>query len=56
VTQEQCIVDQVANGAIDCPCHGSQFSATDGHVIAGPAPSPLPTQSIKVEGGKISLT
>lgn len=54
-THMQCIVDQVANGAIDCPCHGSQFSVTDGHVIAGPASSPLPTQSIKVEAGKISL-
>jgi Rieske Fe-S protein len=54
-THMQCIVDQVSNGTIDCPCHGSQFSAKDGHVIAGPAPSPLPAASIKVESGKISL-
>ena len=54
-THMQCIVDQVSNGTIDCPCHGSQFSAKDGHVVSGPAPSPLPTASIKVESGKISL-
>lgn len=54
-THMQCIVDQVSNGTIDCPCHGSQFSVKDGHVVAGPAPSPLPDASIKVESGKISL-
>lgn len=54
-THMQCIVDQVSNGTIDCPCHGSQFSAKDGHVVAGPAPSPLPAASIKVDGGKITL-
>jgi len=54
-THMQCIVDQVANGTIDCPCHGSQFSIKDGSVVAGPAPSPLPAQAIKVEGGQIAL-
>jgi Rieske Fe-S protein len=54
-THMQCIVDQVANGTIDCPCHGSQFSVKDGSVVAGPAPSPLPAQAIKVEGSKIAL-
>jgi Rieske Fe-S protein len=54
-THMQCIVDQVSNGTIDCPCHGSQFSVKDGHVVAGPAPSPLPAASIKVQNGKISL-
>ena len=54
-THMQCIVDQVSSGTIDCPCHGSQFSVKDGHVVAGPAPSPLPAASIKVDGDKISL-
>jgi Rieske Fe-S protein len=55
-THQQCLVDQVADGTIDCPCHGSQFSIKDGSVVAGPAPSPLPAQPITIAGGKITLT
>jgi Rieske Fe-S protein len=35
-THMGCTVDQAANGTIDCPCHGSQFSVKDGSVVAGP--------------------
>ena len=55
-THQQCIVDQVANGTIDCPCHGSEFSIKDGSVVAGPAPSPLPAQKITVTGDQITLS
>ena len=54
-THMQCTVDQVANGTIDCPCHGSQFSITDGSVVGGPAPSPLPAAPITVTGANITL-
>jgi Rieske Fe-S protein len=54
-THAGCTVDRVANGTIDCPCHGSQFSVKDGSVVAGPAPSPLPAQAIKVTGNNITL-
>jgi Rieske Fe-S protein len=54
-THAQCIVDEVANGTIDCPCHGSKFSAKDGSVVTGPASSPLPSQKISVSSGKIAL-
>ncbi len=54
-THQGCIVDKVANGTIDCPCHGSQFSIKSGRVVAGPAPSPLPHRPITVAGGKITL-
>ena len=55
-THMQCTVDQISNGTIDCPCHGSQFSIKDGSVVAGPAPSPLPTEKINVSGTSIFLS
>jgi Rieske Fe-S protein len=52
-THQGCIVDAVSNGTIDCPCHGSRFSITDGSVVNGPATSPLASIAIKVEGTSI---
>jgi Rieske Fe-S protein len=55
-THVGCICNKVANGTIDCPCHGSEFKITDGAVVAGPAPTPLPTRTITVSSdGKIML-
>jgi Rieske Fe-S protein len=52
-THQGCIVSSIANGTIDCPCHGSEFSIKDGSVVHGPATSPLPGIAIKVEGTSI---
>ena len=54
-THMGCIVSTISNGTIDCPCHGSQYSISTGAVVRGPAPSPLPSQSIKVTGTNIFL-
>lgn len=54
-THAGCIVGSVANNQIMCPCHGSVYSATDGSVVQGPAPSPLPAKKISVSGGQIFL-
>ncbi|HEY7044094.1 MAG TPA: Rieske (2Fe-2S) protein [Nocardioidaceae bacterium] len=54
-THMHCPVDNVSDGTINCVCHGSQFSITDGSVVAGPAPTPLPAMQLKVQGKNISL-
>ncbi|NML54436.1 Rieske (2Fe-2S) protein [Streptomyces sp. R302] len=54
-THQGCTVNKVANGTIDCPCHGSKYSITDGAVTAGPAPRPLPAEEITVSGETITL-
>ncbi|MEU3949958.1 Rieske (2Fe-2S) protein [Streptomyces sp. NPDC029526] len=54
-THRGCAVQSVADGVINCPCHNSNFSITDGSVQGGPAPKPLPSVPITVEGDSISL-
>ncbi|MFE2014912.1 Rieske (2Fe-2S) protein [Streptomyces sp. NPDC059491] len=54
-THQGCLVNKVADGTIDCPCHGSKFRVADGSVAAGPAPRPLPAEQITVSGGSITL-
>ena len=48
-----CLVDGVSGGTINCPCHGSKFSITNGSVVNGPATAPLAAVSIKVKGSNI---
>jgi Rieske Fe-S protein len=55
-THEGCLVAQVAQGAISCPCHGAQFSVSDGSVLGGPAPAPLAAVPFSVSGDTITLT
>jgi Rieske Fe-S protein len=54
-THVGCIVNKVTNGTIDCPCHGSEFKITNGAVVTGPAPSPLPARPIKIVDGHVIL-
>ncbi len=54
-THQNCLVSQVRDGTIDCACHGSRFSITDGSVERGPATRPLPEERIAVEGNSVRL-
>ena len=54
-THQGCMVGSV-DKTIDCPCHGSKFSITDGSVVETPASSPLAAVNVTVTGGSIVLT
>ncbi|CAL9633595.1 Cytochrome b6-f complex iron-sulfur subunit [Streptomyces sp. enrichment culture] len=54
-THQGCAVKEVSDGVINCPCHNSNFSITDGSVQSGPAREPLPAVEIAVDGESISL-
>jgi Rieske Fe-S protein len=53
-THNGCTLNKVADGAIDCPCHGSKFNL-DGSVARGPAKKPLKSEAISVRGDSIVL-
>ncbi|MBD0422530.1 Rieske (2Fe-2S) protein [Streptomyces sp. TRM S81-3] len=54
-THQGCAVKSVSGGLINCPCHNSSFSITDGSVQSGPAPKPLPAVRITVSGDSVRL-
>lgn len=41
---------------INCACHNSAFSITDGSVVNGPATSPLPAKTVAVSGDQLSIS
>ena len=52
-THQGCTVSSVSGGTVNCPCHGSKFSITNGSVVTGPAASALAPVGIKVQGTSI---
>jgi nitrite reductase/ring-hydroxylating ferredoxin subunit len=54
-THQQCPVANVSDGTINCTCHGSKFSITDGSVENPPATQPLAEKKITVQGDSIQL-
>jgi len=41
---------------IDCPCHGGVFDPTNGDVISGPPPTPLPEYGVLIQGGNLYVS
>ena len=52
-THQGCIVSDVADGKITCPCHGSAYDANTGAVVGGPAPAPLSSVPVTVVNGSV---
>ena len=50
-----CLVSEVTNNEILCPCHGSLFSAEDGAVITGPATTGLAPVAVTVADNQVVL-
>jgi Rieske Fe-S protein len=53
-THAGCTLNKIADGTIDCPCHGSKFNL-DGTVAKGPAQKPLEAKNVTVQGNSIVL-
>ena len=60
-THMGCQLADVVAGTINCPCHGSQFSITNGSNVTGPMGTPagsvppLPKVAVKVHGPDIVM-
>ncbi|MFD4791368.1 Rieske (2Fe-2S) protein [Streptomyces sp. NPDC058459] len=55
-THQGCTLNKVADGTVDCPCHGSKFRISDGSVAHGPATEALPAREIMVHGNTVHLS
>ena len=54
-THQRCAV-QAAGAAFRCDCHGSQYDAFTGAVLAGPATNPLAPIDFQEKDGAVVLT
>jgi thiosulfate dehydrogenase (quinone) large subunit len=53
-THAGCTVDyDPSSKQFVCPCHGGTYSASDGHVLGGPPPSPLARIKVALSGKKV---
>ncbi len=50
-----CQVARVKDQQIQCDCHGSRYSITDGHPVHGPAVRALAEYPVTVSGNRLSV-
>jgi nitrite reductase/ring-hydroxylating ferredoxin subunit len=50
-----CLVSEVVDNQIICPCHQSHFSSEDGAVISGPAKTGLTSADVQIDGDYVVL-
>lgn len=55
-THQGCPVTSVEDGVIKCPCHGSEFSISDGSVKQGPATEALASYIATLEGSDVKVS
>jgi nitrite reductase/ring-hydroxylating ferredoxin subunit len=55
-THQGCTVNEIRDGFIRCPCHGSRFHLADGSAQRGPARQPLTRRATTVNGTDIRIT
>ncbi|MDV6013773.1 Rieske (2Fe-2S) protein [Haloechinothrix sp. LS1_15] len=54
-THQGCTVSEVADGTINCACHGSRFAIEDASVVSGPAEEPLSEVELRVDVDGIAV-
>jgi Rieske Fe-S protein len=54
-THQGCTVAEVVQ-TINCTCHGSKFSITDGSVVNGPATAPLAAKNVTANGDNLTVS
>ncbi|MFI6868455.1 Rieske (2Fe-2S) protein [Nocardia sp. NPDC050406] len=52
---QRCTVNEVRDGLIRCPCHGSTFRVADGSVQDGPARTGLTIRTVTVAGDTLRV-
>jgi nitrite reductase/ring-hydroxylating ferredoxin subunit len=55
-THQGCTLNEIRNGLIRCPCHGSRFDMADGSAQRGPAQKPLVRREVTVIGSEIRIS
>ena len=54
-THRGCQVSGVIGGTIKCPCHGAEFSISDGSVVRGPATAALSQRAVTLNGDTLTI-